>query len=253
MIAFFRKIRHNLLRENKVSRYLLYALGEIILVMVGILLAMHINNLNEESKNRGRERAYVQSLVADLKQDVTVMKQVIDYNFLKIHGLDSLSAFHRRDLSTPVLNDSLHLLFAKYVSNLSMFQRNDRTLQQLESTGDYILLKREVSDSLSLFIQLAGNVEAQGEAYKTSVFNAMDAGFKLIDFNSLIDADYINNGRLTGKHFPPMSEDNQAKKEFFNRVALLKAITANYVNGKLKDHQKLTERLIEFLESRYDL
>src|SRR5210317_197856 len=55
MIKFFRKIRQQLLSENKVSKYILYAIGEIILVMIGILLALQINNSNELRKQREEE------------------------------------------------------------------------------------------------------------------------------------------------------------------------------------------------------
>lgn len=54
MIKFFRKIRQKLLSENKFSNYLLYAVGEIILVVIGILIALEINNWNDqqiENKN----------------------------------------------------------------------------------------------------------------------------------------------------------------------------------------------------------
>ena len=50
MIKFFRKIRQRLLTENKFSKYLLYAFGEILLVVIGILIALQINNWNEEVK-----------------------------------------------------------------------------------------------------------------------------------------------------------------------------------------------------------
>ena len=52
MIAFFRKIRQRLLSENRFTKYLLYALGEIILVVIGILIALGISNWNESKKNR---------------------------------------------------------------------------------------------------------------------------------------------------------------------------------------------------------
>lgn len=48
MISFFRKIRQKLLSQNQVTRYLAYAIGEIFLVMIGILLALQVNNWNEE-------------------------------------------------------------------------------------------------------------------------------------------------------------------------------------------------------------
>jgi|TARA_R110002020_G_scaffold396281_1_gene606303 sensor domain CHASE-containing protein len=50
MIKFFRKIRQRMLSESKFSRYLLYAIGEIILVVIGILIALQINTWNEERK-----------------------------------------------------------------------------------------------------------------------------------------------------------------------------------------------------------
>ena len=56
MIKFLEKIRHKLLIENKFSKYLLYAIGEIILVVIGILIALQIKNWNEENKERRVEK-----------------------------------------------------------------------------------------------------------------------------------------------------------------------------------------------------
>ncbi len=51
MIKFFRKIRYDLMEKNKTGKYLKYAIGEIILVVTGILIALQINNLNEQRKS----------------------------------------------------------------------------------------------------------------------------------------------------------------------------------------------------------
>ena len=56
MIKFFRKIRQKLLSENKFSKYLLYAIGEIVLVVIGILIALWINNKNIQNQNKEKER-----------------------------------------------------------------------------------------------------------------------------------------------------------------------------------------------------
>ncbi|MGS2727548.1 DUF6090 family protein [Psychroserpens sp. BH13MA-6] len=56
MIKFFRKIRHNLLSEGKTGKYLKYAIGEIILVVIGILIALQINNWNENQKENKLEK-----------------------------------------------------------------------------------------------------------------------------------------------------------------------------------------------------
>ena len=58
MIKFFRKIRQKLLSENKFSKYLIYAIGEIILVVIGILIAVSINNANTYRKDRIKKKNF---------------------------------------------------------------------------------------------------------------------------------------------------------------------------------------------------
>ena len=55
MIKFFRHIRQQLLSENKFSKYLIYAIGEIVLVVIGILIALQIGDINEEEKSKNME------------------------------------------------------------------------------------------------------------------------------------------------------------------------------------------------------
>src|SRR6056297_3604459 len=73
MIKFFRRIRQKLLAENKFSKYLLYAIGEIILVVIGILIALSINNWNEGIKIKAKEREILlhmkRNLESNLQQD----------------------------------------------------------------------------------------------------------------------------------------------------------------------------------------
>ena len=67
MINFFKKVRKKLLSKNKFSRYIIYAVGEILLVVVGILISIQINNWNESSKERLHEIELVNLLITDLK------------------------------------------------------------------------------------------------------------------------------------------------------------------------------------------
>ena len=86
MIKFFRKIRQNLLMENKTSKYFKYAIGEIILVVIGILIALQINNWNENKKLKKEEIA----VLSELKEDLKITLKELN-NDLKIHieGLEA--------------------------------------------------------------------------------------------------------------------------------------------------------------------
>ncbi|RLD29784.1 MAG: hypothetical protein DRI75_02020 [Bacteroidetes bacterium] len=96
MIKFFRKIRQDLLNRGKTGKYLKYAIGEIVLLVIGILIALQINNWNEHRKNRILELTYLDNIKADLNLNLTPLKnlfrqekyllklQIVFLNFLKI-------------------------------------------------------------------------------------------------------------------------------------------------------------------------
>ena len=69
MIKFFRKIRQRLLSENKFSKYLFYAIGEIVLVVIGILIALQINNWNENRKQQIKVNQNYHEILADLDRE----------------------------------------------------------------------------------------------------------------------------------------------------------------------------------------
>lgn len=79
MINFFRKVRKGFLIENKFSKYILYALGEILLVVVGILIALYINNQNEERKERKEEGVLIEQLLIDFNSNLTQLDQKIAF------------------------------------------------------------------------------------------------------------------------------------------------------------------------------
>lgn len=77
MIKFFRNLRKKNLKEGKNTNYLKYAIGEIILVVIGILIALQVNNWNETKKNQRTEKDYLSSLRSDLEDDVHTQDSII--------------------------------------------------------------------------------------------------------------------------------------------------------------------------------
>ncbi len=78
MIKFFRKIRQRFLTENKFSKYLIYSIGEIFLVVIGILIALQVNNLNEDRKERKVEIRLLNELITGLSNDLSTLRYNID-------------------------------------------------------------------------------------------------------------------------------------------------------------------------------
>lgn len=111
MIKFFRKIRQKLLSEDKFSSYLKYAIGEIILVVIGILIALQINNWNESKKLNTIEKEFVVSIKNDLLRDKEYLKDIIGiiepkneaYKILN-NDLNELYTSDRKSLDSVFLN-----------------------------------------------------------------------------------------------------------------------------------------------------
>lgn len=77
MIKLFRNIRQNLLAEGKTKKYLKYAIGEIILVVLGILIALQINNWNENQKSKKDERYVLTEVLKNLEEDAVLVDEII--------------------------------------------------------------------------------------------------------------------------------------------------------------------------------
>src|SRR5690606_32660686 len=110
MIKFFRKIRQSTLSEGKVGKYLRYAVGEIALVVIGILIALQINNWNENRKHNQSEKIAIQSLKNDLKKDTLQLNT--DIQGIR-YDLNNLTSFKIR-LSSPKANIDTLKHIARY-------------------------------------------------------------------------------------------------------------------------------------------
>ena len=79
MLKIFRNIRRKLLSENKTGKYLKYAIGEIVLVVIGILIALSINNWNENKKTNANIKNLLVALTNDLKQDTLLIYERLPF------------------------------------------------------------------------------------------------------------------------------------------------------------------------------
>jgi hypothetical protein len=153
MPAIFKKIRRKLAEENKVTSYLRYAVGEILLLVIGILIALQVNNWNEARKDHKLLVQYKNSMVLDLSQDTLKIRNILSYlNNLKVIN----DQIHARMFGDVVTIDTLiHLArfdFNPFIGKLTDYNTN--TLQTLLSTGDISLLDSRLRKSILKHQQL---------------------------------------------------------------------------------------------------
>lgn len=140
MIKFFRKIRQNLLSEGKTGKYLKYAFGEIILVVIGILIALQINNWNNQRLANKQMNAFLFGIIEDLKSDVTQFDRRIKFfNTLAEEKKNILKLTNFEYIDT----DSLFLVIRPRLSNYLI---NATTYNKIKSSGITQISK---NDSLS--------------------------------------------------------------------------------------------------------
>ena len=119
MIPFFRKIRKTLADDNKPIKYLRYAVGEIILVVIGILIALQINNWNEGRKEKINQRSVLSNLLQDLKSDSVSysinLKELKDVDFLQ----EQLYKIGVKNDSTIVIENPSIIRFLPYYNPIT--------------------------------------------------------------------------------------------------------------------------------------
>ncbi len=137
MISFFRKIRQKLLVENKIGSYLKYAIGEILLVVIGILIALQVNNYREAQQTKTRETAFLHGLRSDLLLNFNELERSIDRYSRAGRSAEVMISYFE---GAPITNtDSLNF-HTMEVLYWDPFIRNNSTLREMISSGSLGIL-----------------------------------------------------------------------------------------------------------------
>jgi hypothetical protein len=146
MITFLRGIRRRLLAEDRLSRYLVYALGEIVLVVIGILIALQINNWNDARKERARELGYLHNIREDVSANI---KEMDTYLATRQEGIEAARRILAHFDGKPVEDASAFNADSISIYNWRRFYLVDNTYQELIGSGNFALLSNaKVKDGL---------------------------------------------------------------------------------------------------------
>lgn len=143
MIKFFRRIRFQLMSENRMGKYFKYAVGEIILVVIGILIALSINNYNNNRQQRKIEQAYLLSLQSEFKTNLEKINNCLTENHNQVKAVENMLTLFddnvRDTISKKETSNIIHLVF----KGVTTYIPSKGVLTDIISSGNLNLIQNE--------------------------------------------------------------------------------------------------------------
>ncbi|WP_394368519.1 DUF6090 family protein [Aegicerativicinus sediminis] len=165
--------------ENKTSKYLKYAIGEIFLVVIGILIALQINNLNEERKEFNKSKIYRNKIINDLIADTLNVNNLIKFcSEMEMEGEHYFSYFNQGNIEVDKLIDSsnqVNLDFMRY------FPVN-YTYLDMQSSGNSNLLNDKQKHALFELFETQDQIQIIIEKSIVRTLNQMDLRDKVLGY-----------------------------------------------------------------------
>lgn len=185
MIKFFRHIRKTLLMSNQTSKYFKYAIGEILLVVIGILIALQINNWNENRINSDKESIVLANIHKEFKQNKKQLDSVVKQHIeVRNNCAKIISLFPIKSKPKQMVLDSLsHQLYWSYGG--TTFNPSQTSINALSSTSSFDIIKNETLRDLLIswndLIVDYQEEEIQARVFMRSIYDPYMS--KHFDFN----------------------------------------------------------------------
>jgi len=254
MVRFFRNIRQKLAAENKVMAYLRYAIGEIILVVVGILIALQVNNWNEQRKQRINELHYLINLKTDLNLNIAEID-----NYIKTRRSQIISAKEVLNYfeGKPLIDLDEFNRHAVNVYTWQKFFQINNTFQELTNSGKLaIISSNSIKNGLLNLETLYKKLKYEEEHFRyDSEVMLYEPSYGILDINSMVkNITYqISNGqqgenvKLSGKDFNELLKDRKQKNGFAMAI-----YEFSFMNDQLEGMKSLCNKIILLVDQEFD-
>lgn len=191
MIKFFRHIRRALIEQNRMGKYFKYAIGEIILVVIGILIALQINTWNSSRIDRAKEKEYLYNLLDDINiQKSIVDAQILHENKMRLKCEKALVNLTSKSISVDSINIYLTDITRK------SFVINNPTFQDLKSSGNILLIKdTKLRNKILSFYQY---LDYSALVVQTNNLKSISEFRDYLLKNNVVDMNYKDNFKVAG-------------------------------------------------------
>ena len=170
MIKFFRKIRQNLLSEGKTEKYLKYAIGEILLVMIGILLALQVNNWNNSRIEDNREQTILRNLHSDFRENITELNRI--YEGTEESYKSSVRLLEIVKDSIQLKPKEIEALLNSIINGFYSLDLNSASVDEIINTGSLNIIKDvELRKYISNWSFIVADSEDDIEIFYDYLFN----------------------------------------------------------------------------------
>lgn len=242
MIKFFRHIRQRMIKENRVSKYLLYAIGEIVLVVIGILIALQINTWNEERKLEDQKQILISSLLEDFEYNRSNIRDDRIPTFSR--GMDDMELFFEliKADTARVSVDSLRQLGVSFFTGYS-FNANLSSLNEASSSGKLSMLdNKELMQAFTQFQLYNDTYRDLDDEQRHTYFNGSSW-----EIRKTVPPDFLAGSNdmphISYKEYKQVMDKPLTQTALYNNQLLL-----TNKKRRLEDMLKSTEKIIATLK-----
>jgi hypothetical protein len=246
MIKFFRHIRKEQMETGKTSKYFKYAIGEIILVVIGILIALSINNWNESHKENKTAILLAKSLIEDLNKDANFLKNALTFSEQKINSCDTLLTL----LSKPQTEWDNKQIYERFniVGQSNPFFPTTGTYTQIVTSGSLKLFDQSLANLLNAYDMQLKKITYWSNAEDETSWLMANIIWKGMNVEAMADIRF----NLPRNHDLFLKIPEASVIELTNLIAGIKTYRLK-TKTEYSKQLKLAENLISSLNQNYKL
>jgi len=228
---------------------------EFLMIFLAVTLGFFAESIRENISNRHKESRYMESLVDDLKSDTTetdlAIKRWKGYNA----NSDSLLFFLKKDINQQNINE-MYALLSRDFFHFNLFKYNNKTIEELKSSGDFRLIKKEwiANEIMSYDLDMKYTL-LQEQDVKDLMITSKNIESQIFDFSQLDDK-WKYNDELKFVHNNPaktlITSDKQIIDEYFNKLWAFHALAV--AHEKLFENEKASAvSLLKNIQHEYKI